>query len=144
MMRVFIDSSAIFSAAYSPHGHARDLLEAAMRGDLELVVSPTVLEETRRNLAESAPETLPFLELVLASVSPEVCQPTKTEVLAAAEYTARKDAPIAAAAKRAGVELLVTLDKKHLLGRPALARFVGADIVTPKEAAAKLAEQGKA
>lgn len=138
MMRIFMDSSVIFSAAYSPHGHARDLLKAAMRGDLEIVMSPTVVEETRRNLFESAPETLRYLGLVLANLSPEMVRPTKAEVLAASELTAMKDAPIIAAAKRAGVEMLVTLDKKHMLGRPDLARFVGADIVTPKEAVARL------
>jgi predicted nucleic acid-binding protein len=106
MMRIFMDSSVIFSAGYSPRGHSRDLLRAAMRGEIELVMSPTVLEETRRNLAESAPRAMPYLEFVLA--------------------------------KRAGVEMLVTLDKKQLLGRPELARFVGADIVTPKEAMARL------
>lgn len=97
-----------------------------MRGEIELVMSPTVLEETRRNLAESAPRAIPYLEFVLAHLAIEVVRPTK------------KDAPIAAAAKRAVVEMLVTLDKKHLLGRPDLARFIGADIVTPKEAMARL------
>ncbi len=33
----------------------------------------------------------------------------------------------------AKVEPLVTLDRKHLLGRPDLARHVGANIGTPKE-----------
>lgn len=138
MMRIFMDSSVIFSAAYSPRGHSRDLLRAAMRGEIELVMSPTVLEETRRNLAESAPRATPYLEFVLANLAIEVVRPTKKDVMAAAEHTAMKDAPIAAAAKRAGVEMLVTLDKKHLLGKPDLARFIGANIVTPKEAMARL------
>lgn len=142
MTRVFMDSSVIFSAAYSARGHARDLLMSAVKGGVELVVSPTVLEETRRNLSESAPQTLPFLELVMASIAPEMSRPTRAEVLGAAEHVALKDAPIAAAAKKAGVAMLVTLDKKHLLGRPDLARYVGADIVTPKQAMARLAQRG--
>ncbi|MDD2695891.1 MAG: hypothetical protein PHD58_08195, partial [Anaerolineales bacterium] len=56
------------------------------------------------------------------------------EVLSAAKQVALKDAPIVAAAKKGEVDLLVTLDKKHLLEKPALAKFVGAEIVTPKEA----------
>ncbi len=138
MTRIFMDSSVFFSAAYSSQGHARDLIRMAMRGELDLVLSETVLEETRRNLAESAPDALPFLEFVLASVAHELSQPTREEVLAAAQHAARKDAPIAAAAKKAGVLMLVTLDRKHLLGRPGLARHIGADIVTPKEALARL------
>jgi len=109
-----------------------------LRGDIDLVLSRLVLEETRRNLAESAPKSLPFLEFVLESVPYEIVRPSKRQVLEAAEYTAFKDAPIVAAAKMAKVELLVTLDRKHLLGRPDLARHVGADIVTPKEAVGRL------
>ena len=52
----------------------------------------------------------------------------------AASHVALKDAPIVAAAKRAKVDLLVTLDKKHLLGKPELAEYAGVDIVTPQEA----------
>jgi len=109
-----------------------------LRGDIDLVLSRLLLEETIRNLAESAPNSLPFLEFVLESVPYEIVRPSKRQVLEAAEYTAFKDAPIVAAAKMAKVELLVTLDKKHLLGRSDLARQVGADIVTPKEAVGRL------
>lgn len=99
-----------------------------------------MIEETRRNLAESAPESLPFMEFVLESVPYEIVRPSKEQVLSAGKYTALKDAPIAAAAKKAKVGLLVTLDKKHLLGRPELARHIGSDIVTPKEAVRRLGE----
>lgn len=58
MKRLFIDSSVLFAAAYSSHGHARDLLLMAARKKVILVVSPLMLEETRRNLEESAPETV--------------------------------------------------------------------------------------
>jgi predicted nucleic acid-binding protein len=37
-MRIFIDSSVLFSAAYSGRGHSRDLLLMAIRGDLTLVI----------------------------------------------------------------------------------------------------------
>lgn len=64
----------------------------------------------------------------------EVLRPTKNEVVAAAQQVALKDAPILAAAKKARVDLLVTLDKQHLLGKPELARYAGIEIVTPKRA----------
>ena len=62
---------------------------------------------------------------------------------AAARRVAAKDAPIVAAARKARVDMLVTLDKKHLLGRPELAQYVRADIVTPKEAMAHLAKSNR-
>jgi predicted nucleic acid-binding protein len=141
MTRVFIDSSVFFSAAYSSRGHARDLILMALGGEIDLVLSWIVIEETRRNLLESAPESVPFMEFVLQSVTHEIIRPSREQVIAAGKYTALKDAAIAAAAREAAVELLVTLDRKHLLGRPDLARHVGADIVTPQEAVRRLKQR---
>ncbi len=59
-------------------------------------------------------------------------------MLAAAKHAERKDAPIIAAAKKTKVDFLVTLDKKHLLDKPELAEYIGAEIVTPKQAMNKL------
>ncbi len=138
MKQLFIDSSVLFSAAYSARGHARDLIVRALRGEVVLVISELVLEETRRNLTQSSPKSVPLLEFVLESIPFEVVRPRKSEVLTASRYTATKDAPIVAAAKYAKFDLLVTLDKKHLLGKPELSRYVGADIVTPHEADERL------
>ncbi|MDF1500755.1 MAG: PIN domain-containing protein [Anaerolineales bacterium] len=138
MTRVFLDSSVFFSAAYSPRGHARDLIMMALRGGIDMVLSRIVIEENRRNRAASAPEQLPFLGFVLESVSYEVARPTKEEVLSASKYTALKDAPIAAAAKAGKAEPLATLDRKHLLGSPELKELAGSDIVSPEEAVEKL------
>lgn len=134
MSRLFLDSSVLFSAAYSTRGHAHDLIRMAIRRELTAVVSPLVLTETRRNLADNAPEHLILLDYVLQNVPFEIVQPTRREVVAATKYAALKDAPIVAAARRARVDFLVTLDKKHLLGRSELAKYTRAEIVTPKEA----------
>jgi hypothetical protein len=72
MSRLFVDSSALFFGAYSSRGHSRDLLMMTLRGDVDLVVSRIVLEETRRNLAQNAPESLPFWDLVMESIFPVV------------------------------------------------------------------------
>ena len=142
MIRIFLDSSVLFSAAYSSRGRARDLILRAARGELTLVVSDLVLEETRRNLAENAPHSLPSFHLIIETVSFELIRPTKREVLDAAKVVVLKDAAILAAAKKAGVDLLVTLDRKHLLGKPALEQFVGVPIVTPKQAVDSLKPLG--
>ena len=134
MTRLFFDSSALFAGVHSIRGHAHDLLRLASRGVITLVVSQYVLKETRRNLAASVPESLIFLDLIVKNVPFELIQPSKRNVLAAARYVALKDAPIVAAARKAGVDFLVTLDKKRLLGKPDLAKYVRAEIITPKEA----------
>jgi predicted nucleic acid-binding protein len=138
MKRLFIDSSVLFSAAYSARGHARDLIVMAAREEVILVISPLVLEETRRNLEESAPETLPLYDLLVQTIPFEIIQPTKEDVLEASQVVVLKDAPILAAAKTSRADLLVTLDRKHLLGKPILVKFIGLEIVTPKEACEKL------
>lgn len=140
MKRLFIDSSVLFAAAYSRTGHARDLILMAVRGEILLVISQLVLEETRRNLAESAPEHLAILDYVTAGIPFELVRPTKREVMGAAKRIVLKDAPILAGARKAGVDYLVTLDKKHLLGKPELAEYVRAPILTPQEAFERLTQ----
>ena len=134
MRRLFIDSSVLFSAAYSSRGHARDLIIMAARGEVILLVSPLVLEETRRNLEESAPETVELFDLLVQTIPFELVQPTREDVLEAARVVVFKDAPILAAAKSSQADMLVTLDRKHLLDKPMLVQYSGVQIVTPKGA----------
>ena len=133
MTRIFVDSSVLFSAAYSSKGHSRDLILMAIREEVTLVVSQVVLTETRRNLAQSAPEHVVLLDLLEANVPFEIIDVTKHEVLSAAEHVVLKDAPIVAAARKGKVDLLVTLDQKHLLGKPEITEYIKAKVVTPKE-----------
>jgi predicted nucleic acid-binding protein len=139
MTRIFLDSSVLYSAAYSPTGHSRDLIIMAARGEITIVISNLVVDETRRNIAEKAPNHVSYLDLIFENIPFEFTKPTAREVKEATKHIVLKDAPIAAAAKKAKVDLLVTLDKKHLLDKPEIAKYVGADIVTPKEAISRLA-----
>ena len=133
MIRVFVDASVLFAASYSKTGYARDLIRAALRGQLTLVVSDLVLEEVRRNLERKAPEVLDALEVVLANVPFEkVSSPSKTAVQRAAEYIALKDAPIIAAAQKAKVDYLVTFDRRHFLDDPLVAQLSQVEIVLPE------------
>lgn len=141
MKRFFIDSSVLFSAAYSPRGNARKIILMATRKELTAVISKLVIDETNRNMIEKAPEKVHLLETIIDNIPFEITRPTKREVLAAAKHTELKDAPIIAAAKKTNVDLLVTLDKKHLLGRPELAKYIKAEIVTPKEAVSLLVKK---
>jgi predicted nucleic acid-binding protein len=141
MTRIFLDSSVLFSAAYSIHGYAHDLILMAIREELTVVTSQLVLAETRRNLSESAPEKLIAFERVVANVPWGFVRPTKREVRAATKVVALKDAPIVAAARKARVHFLVTFDEKHLLGRPNISKYVRSAVVTPKVAMAHLAHK---
>ena len=126
MHRIFIDSSVLFTAANSKRGHSRDLVLMSAREEIILVLSRYVLEETRRNLAGLKKPKIIDLENLLSKAEIEIVSIDRKEVLHAAEKTVLKDAPIIAAAKKAKVDLLVSLDKKHILEHPELAEYINA------------------
>ena len=80
-------------------------------------------DETRQNLIASAPKAAAYLEVLLHSIPLEYVSPTKAEVIEAARQVVWKDAPIVGAAKKAAVDLLVSLDRKHILGKPNIAAY---------------------
>jgi predicted nucleic acid-binding protein len=134
MIRVFFDSSVLFSAMYSSKGYSHDLLIMALRNTLQMVISQLVIDEVKRNLYEISPELSFKFLVIIQSIPAVVVRPSKEEVLNAAKVVAFKDAPIIAAGKIARVDLLVSLDKKHILNKPNLVDYAGVDIVTPAEA----------
>ncbi|OIN90378.1 MAG: hypothetical protein AUJ21_08290 [Anaerolineae bacterium CG1_02_58_13] len=138
MRRVFVDSSVFFSAVYSSTGHSSDLLTMSAVGEIVAVVSEFVITETRRNILELKPERIAVLDRILNTANLEVKNPTKSNVAKAAHLIVLKDAPIIAAAKSAKVDMLVTLDRKHILGKPELETYIHAPILTPIEAFQRL------
>jgi predicted nucleic acid-binding protein len=132
--KVFIDSSALFAASYSPTGSAHELVERALEGRVGVVLSTLVLTETERNLVTSAPHALhSFLEFRdilryrLRNPSPGLILDTERIVVA-------KDAPIIAAARSARVKLVATYDRKHLLSiRADILEAFGITVATPDE-----------
>ena len=81
-----------------------------------------------------------MFQQIVDSVPFEVTTPTPEEVRSAASYTAVKDAPIVAAAKRAEVDYLVSLDRRHLVGQPHIAQCSGLKIVLPDELLGELCQ----
>jgi predicted nucleic acid-binding protein len=113
--RIFLDSSVLYAAAFSPTGPARRLILRGLEGSVTLVISDLVLKETKRNLAKNAPLALPSFTIIADLLSPQVIRPTKAAVRKAAQIVHLKDAPIVAAAAKANAEYLATHDVKHLL-----------------------------
>jgi predicted nucleic acid-binding protein len=136
--RIFVDSSVLFSAANSAKGHSRDLMLLSANGEVNLVLSDFVLEETVRNLSQLKQPPLAEFELLLVNANIEIVEISKEAVLDAGRLIVLKDAPIIAAAKFAKVDMLVSLDKKHILNHPELEAYIKASILTPAEAFQKL------
>ena len=142
MLRIFLDASVLFSAAYSSTGSSRALIREAIRGNLTLVVSPEVLEETKRNLEKKAPHVLDSYIALLSLLKPEIVEtPSQEDVWEAEEYVHSKDAFIIAAAKKAKPDYLTTWDREHLLKVSEVAKESGLIIITPDELMAVIRER---
>lgn len=133
-LRVFIDSSVLFAAMYSASGMARDLIRLGLQGQVQLIVSPDVLEETIRNLTRKAPEKVEAYQSLLELLQLEITADPAVELVKSVEtYVVAKDAPIVAAAIQAAPDYLVTYDRKHLIEPPEVSQQSSLTIVTPAE-----------
>ncbi|MEZ4517147.1 MAG: PIN domain-containing protein [Chloroflexota bacterium] len=137
--RIFLDASALFAAAYSTTGAARELLRLGITGDVELVTNAFAVEEALRNIGRKAPDVLPLLEALLATLPITIHPaPSKTAVTTVAEYVELKDAPIVAGAIDAAADFLATFDRRHLLTVNVVAERSGLQVVTPGDILAQL------
>jgi hypothetical protein len=106
---------------------------AGTRGDLALILSRYVIEETRRNLANKAPRALSYFDLFLAFGHVQLVDPPAALVRQVARDIALKDAPIVAGAVYAAAQFLATYDRKHLLAQAAVIRDqFGITVGTPE------------
>jgi len=132
MSKIFIDSSVLFAAGYSYSGHAYDLVKRGLQKQLTLVISEDVRLEVERNFTNKYPDRLPHIQYFFENLAFEQApSPTREDVLAAAAYTAIKDAPIVAAALKSGCTYLATYDRKHLIDPPEISEQSGLQILTP-------------
>lgn len=133
MRKVFIDSSVLFSACYSSTGASREIIRQAISGKLKLVISKHIIEEVERNLEKDARDVIPIFQQFLITIPFMIVHPTKEEVEKAASCVDLKDAPILAAARKAKVDYLVSLDTRHLVNVPEVTNCADTEIVLPGE-----------
>jgi predicted nucleic acid-binding protein len=138
--RIFLDSSVLYAAAFSATGPARRLILKGLKGSIALAISDLVLDETKRNLTKNAPLALPSFMVLVDLLPPFITNPTKVQVLKAAQIVHLKDAPIVAAAVKANADYLATHDVKHLLSHAqAIADAYVITVLTPADLLSVLA-----
>lgn len=106
---LFLDANVLFTAARRPDGKAAFLfhaLDARRAGPWQLLSSPYVVEEARRNLARKFPDAL-LAWSVLERHLQIVAQPAVARLALALP---EKDQPVWAAALAAGASHLLTGD----------------------------------
>ena len=132
--KIFFDSSALFSSIYSSTGAAAELIRRSLEGEIEIIISPEVLIEVRRNIRRKAPtlemelmNTIHAMNLTITS------SPRDALVIDFEAFVEPKDAAIVAAAVTAKVEYLATFDRKHLINPSQVSERSGLIILTPGE-----------
>ncbi|HUW10886.1 MAG TPA: PIN domain-containing protein, partial [Anaerolineae bacterium] len=130
---LFFDSSALFAGIVSASGASRALLLLAEAGHLAITVSEQVVVETERAIARKIPRALPEVrEAIRATGLRIVRDPSLEEIEAHADMIAhRADVPILVAAMQVKTDYLVTLNRRHFMADPDVARRSGLRIGTP-------------
>lgn len=133
-MKIFLDASVILAGLASETGGSRVLLLRSETKGLRVTVSEIVLEEVKRNIEKkfSERELLRFIEW-LKKAKPQVVAVNRKEIELFKEIVASKDRHVLAAADKAEVKCLVTLDKKHLLKIDQKKAALPFKILTPGE-----------
>jgi len=132
-LRIFLDTSALFSGIWSESGGARLILRLGEAGALQIVLSQQVLNELDSVLRRKAQHLLPILARLLDRIRAEIGAPGSDEhyqsCLALTSHPG--DAHILADAWQAGVAHLVSLNQKHILDHPELAQTLPFTVGTP-------------
>jgi predicted nucleic acid-binding protein len=116
-LKIFLDTSVLFSAVLSSTGGARKLFHLAEAGVLQLMVGPIVLREADEVVRRKAPASLPLLaQLLEAGQVKTGSAPTLKQIESANGMVAyAPDARVLAEAVCAEPDWFVTHDKEHFL-----------------------------
>jgi len=140
---IFFDSSALIAGIVSAQGAARALLLLAEDEKILITVSEQVIAEVERNIARKAPKAVPFARELILRANLQIQRDPQAEEVRQRQnwinHTA--DLPILVAAAKARVDFLVTLNTKHFIADPEVARRSGLRIGTPGDALAWVREQ---
>jgi len=109
LIRLFLDSNVLFTAAHNPEGKASLVVELAAEGHWEVVTSAYCLAEARWNLERKHPAVLGRLSGILRAIRlvPDVAGER------CALSLPEKDRPVFAAAQRCKVTHILTGDRRH-------------------------------
>ncbi|MDD5190257.1 MAG: putative toxin-antitoxin system toxin component, PIN family [Dehalococcoidales bacterium] len=129
---VFLDTNVIFSALYSSHGHAATILEHYFKGNIRIIISQCVLEESIRILKEKLPNSLAAFNALLVNAPPLICKdPSNDEITRWSSVINTDDAKILASAVAIRADYLITGDT-HFYNKN-ISEKSGLKIVTPAQ-----------
>jgi predicted nucleic acid-binding protein len=117
MKRAFLDATCWVAAAGSPNGGSAQILKLGRLGKLVILATPLVLQEAEENIRDHwGAEGLDRFYQDVADLDLEMIEPTTADEEAQwTALTAAKDLHVLAAAFKASADVLITLDRRHLL-----------------------------
>lgn len=123
--KIFLDTSVIIAAIFSPTGGARELFRLADNGTITLYLGKIVLAEADNVLLRKKPEMRRNLAKVLNNPNTKIVETPSPE----AQNTANRlmdyapDAQILAEAIQAAPDWFASHDRQHFLDNPRLAEL---------------------
>jgi predicted nucleic acid-binding protein len=143
--RLFFDASVLVAAAGSATGASALVVETCHRGLARAVASRTVLLEAERNIRNKLGNNslLRFYEALGLLDLEIVPDPTSRAIDAQTRIIHAKDAHVIAVASVAGVDFLLTLDRKHFMTRAVLEAGLPFEILTPGDLLHRLVGESK-
>ncbi|MFA5813043.1 MAG: PIN domain-containing protein [Patescibacteria group bacterium] len=131
-LRVFLDTSAILAGLNSPNGAAGIILAACFVHEAIPVISPQVVEEAERVIAQKFPRLFAGW-IIFLLIPPQIASPpTLAQVRKAYRVLPTNDAPILAAALNTRPDALVTWNTRDFM-RPAVVEASPFPILRPGE-----------
>lgn len=133
--RLFIDANVFIAAAGSDTGASALVLALCRHGYAKAVTSRLVLLEADRNIRGKLGEDvlLRFYQEIAGLDLDLVEAATPEEIAVQSRIIDHKDAHVLAAALKGGVEVLLTLDRKHFLSPSVLQADLPFQIMTPAD-----------
>lgn len=129
-LKLFLDSSVLFTAVNSPTGGSAKLFTLQ---NIKLFVSKIVLHEVEKNVRNKLQDYHLDRFFMLVSKLSIIDQiPNEEQITKAKKVIAEKDAVILAEAKKSNCEYLITLDKKDFLQEKVYKFIKPKKILTPK------------
>lgn len=115
--RIFIDACVLVAAANSPTGGSSRILQVASEGKVRLVATRLVMFEAKNNIIELLGRPLwPWFARILGPLHISLADPPTTKEKSDwLQITSPKDVPILAGAIKGKADILITLDRKHIL-----------------------------
>ena len=133
-MLAFIDASVILAALGSKSGGSSQVLKLVRKRKIDGVTSQAVVEEVFRNANKIKITESEVSRLISSSSLKVIPAPISEEVEKYLSVTVEKDAHVVASAIKSKANIIITLDKKHLLSK----RIKGIHVVSPGEFLQKL------